>query len=188
MAWIKSQGPPLPLVVCQDLNCPLWRTAEQETWNRIFHRDLKCLCGHGLAVIETMCCGSGGKLSWNRRTHFLAWWPWERWVISVCFSLEAVWGLLGLRFPLCLLVCEGSNHILSTERIVSVISKCLMSGAIKFSSRAPDRWFVVGWFAFPFVILNSFWLPNTLKSRVWWNERWCLKIWFKQSTLETLDN
>ena len=165
MAWIKSQGPPLLLVVWQDLNCPLWHTAEQETWNRIFHRDLKCLCGHGLAVIETMCCGSGGKLSWNRRTHFLAWWPWERLVISVRFFLEAMWGLFGIHVPLChsKLWVGVTTYYPHRARTVSVISKWLMSGAIKFSSRAPDRWFAVGWFAFPFVILNSFWLPNTLK-------------------------
>ena len=57
---------------------------------------------------------------------------------SVLF-LEAVGGCLGYVFLYVTSSCEGGNHILSTERIVSVISKWLMSGAIKFSSRTPDR-------------------------------------------------
>lgn len=55
------------------------------------------------------------------------------------FFLKAMWRLFGLLFPLCGSKLWEDNHILSVRRIGSVISKWLMSVAIKFSSRAPVR-------------------------------------------------
>lgn len=116
---------------------------------RIFHRDLNV---SAVMVWRWLCCAVGGKLSWNRRTHFLAWWPWKISHFSVLWSSV---GLFGLRFPLCHSYLRGLTAYYP-QRIVSVISKWLMSGAIKFSSRAPGRWFVSVGFTFLFVILNSF--------------------------------
>lgn len=55
------------------------------------------------------------------------------------FFLEAMWGCLGYFFLSVALNYAGHNHILSIRRMVSVISKWLMSVAIKFSSRTPVR-------------------------------------------------
>lgn len=104
IAWIKSYGPPL-LVVCY-ISTVLCTAAEQETWNRIFHRDFEMSLRSWSYVIEPCAVGCSESCLGNRRTHFLAWHLWERLVISVYFFLEAVWGLFGPRFFMSLRLFE----------------------------------------------------------------------------------
>lgn len=78
------------------------------------------------------------------------------------FILETVWGCMSY-FLLDVTKLWGRKPCFIHRRDGISDKQMVMSEAIKFSSRGPVRWFVVDWFAFPFVILNYFWVPSTVR-------------------------